>query len=289
MAGWMKLHRKLLDSNMYKSLNSKQRDVLFSCLMMSNYTDNEWEFDGEIFKCKPGQFITSLDSIAKNCGKDVKVQSVRTALLKLEKWHFLTNKSTKTGRLITICKWDTYQSEDIETNKDSNKDLTKNQQRPNKDLTPIEEGKEGNKDKKDKNKDIPSTATEVPEHEIEVPKIEFYLTAKKKKLTGKRLETFNKFWEAFNYKKSKSEAADAWLAIPLLNGIIFAAIIKAAEHEAIQRPQILNTGKTPKMAQGWITSKRWEDEFIEAKPIVPLYETSEQIKIRTQGNAKPNF
>ncbi len=125
MTGWLKLHRKLLDSNMYKSLNSKQRDVLFACLMLTNHSENEWEFNGQIFKCKPGQFVTSLDSIAKNCGADVKVQSVRTALLKLEKWSFLTNESTKTGRLITICKWGAYQQDEKPTNKADNKDLTK--------------------------------------------------------------------------------------------------------------------------------------------------------------------
>lgn len=149
MAGWLKLHRKLLDSNMYKSLNSKQRDVLFSCLMLANYAENEWEYNGSVFKCNPGQFVTSLDSIAKNCGKDVKVQSVRTALLKLEKWGFLTNESTKTGRLISICKWDEYQQDEKDTNKDDNKEPTKSQQSSNKDLTPKEEGKEDKNDKEE--------------------------------------------------------------------------------------------------------------------------------------------
>lgn len=135
MAGWIKLHRKLTKSNMYKSLNSKQRDVMFACLLSANYYDNEWEFEGKIYKCEAGQFISSLDSISKLCANDVKVQSVRTALLKLEKWGFLTNKSTKTGRLITICNWDSYQSEEFYTNKDNNKASTKHQQSSNKELT----------------------------------------------------------------------------------------------------------------------------------------------------------
>lgn len=150
MTGWLKLHRKLLDSNMYKSLNSKQRDVLFSCLMLTNHAENEWEFNKQIFKCKPGQFVTSLDSIAKNCGSDVKVQSVRTALLKLEKWGFLTNESTKTGRLITICKWDTYQQEEKQANKATNRKPTKSQQRANKDLTTNKNVKNDNNEKNEK-------------------------------------------------------------------------------------------------------------------------------------------
>jgi len=139
--GWIKLYRKLLDSNLYKNLNSKQRDVMMVCLMLANHEENEWEWQNEVYVCKPGQFITSLESIASNCACDVKVQSVRTALLKLEKWHFLTNKSTKTGRLISIVKWEQYQSEDIETNKQTNKQLTKSQQSSNKQLTTIKNDK----------------------------------------------------------------------------------------------------------------------------------------------------
>lgn len=135
MIGWIKIHRKILHSDMYRSLNSKQRDVLITCLLLANHTENEWEFDGSIFKCKPGQFVTSLQKISDFCGKDVKVQSVRTSLLKLEKWGFLTNKSTKANRVITICKWDTYQQKEKSTNNDDNSQPTNDQQTTNKDLT----------------------------------------------------------------------------------------------------------------------------------------------------------
>lgn len=150
MSGWIKLHRKITESNMYKALNSKQRDVMFACLLSANFSENQWEFDGEIHKCDPGQFVSSLDSLCKLCGKDVKVQSVRTALLKLEKWGFLTNESTKTGRLVTICNWDTYQDLEIKPNKATNKDLTKNQQSTNKDLTPNNKDKESKEGKESK-------------------------------------------------------------------------------------------------------------------------------------------
>ena len=101
-----------------------------------------------------------------------------------------------------------------------------------------------------------TTATEVTES----VKKEFYLTSKKKKLSGKRLETFLIFWEKFNYKKSKAEAAQAWLDIPTLTDLMCDQIYSAAELESKQRPSIRSRGGTPKMAQGWITSRRWEDE-----------------------------
>lgn len=117
---------------MYKHLNAEQRDVLIQILLLANFSENEWEWEGKIYKCEPGQFVTSLASIKEVCAKNVTTQNIRTALLALERWQFLTNKSTKTGRLITVLNWDTYQHP---TNKDTNKELTKHQQRANKELT----------------------------------------------------------------------------------------------------------------------------------------------------------
>lgn len=96
---------------------------------MANHKENEWEFKGQIFKVKPGQFVTSLDGIKEECANDVSIQNIRTALLKLEKWGFLTNESTKTGRLITVVNWEVYQSQSEDQQSDSqtaNKELTPN-------------------------------------------------------------------------------------------------------------------------------------------------------------------
>ncbi|SFX82483.1 hypothetical protein SAMN04487866_13210 [Thermoactinomyces sp. DSM 45891] len=143
MDGWIKLHRKLCQSDLYKQLNSKQRDVFIAILLMVNHKDNQWEFKGEIFTVKSGQVVTSLEKIKENCGNDVSIQSIRTALLKLEKWGFLTNKSTKTGRLITLVNWEVYQSS-------SEEDQQSDQQTSNNQLTPNKNVKnEKKKDKKD--------------------------------------------------------------------------------------------------------------------------------------------
>lgn len=88
---------------------------------------------------------------------------------------------------------------------------------------------------------------------------EGYRTKKGRTLTGKRLSTFDAFWSAFAYAKGKSEAADAWHDIPELTDALVARIIAAAEREARNRPALLASGRTPKMAQGWLTARRWED------------------------------
>lgn len=145
--GWIKLHRKIKDSPLYKDCNSKQRDILINLLLMVNYVPNRWLFKGLEYEIKPGQVITSLESISNKCAKDVTVQNVRTALLKFEKYGFLTNKSTNKNRLITIVNWELYQNEE-------EKQQT-NQQAVNKQLTTIKEIKN------EKNKNIYSVSSET--------------------------------------------------------------------------------------------------------------------------------
>lgn len=89
---------------------------------------------------------------------------------------------------------------------------------------------------------------------------EVYITSKKKVLKGKRLVTFNKFWEAFDYKRGKAEAAQAWYDIPQLTDKLCEQIYESAKKESEARQKLFELGKTPKMAQGWLTSKRWEDQ-----------------------------
>ena len=143
--GWIKLYRELLKKPIWIKSTPEQKTILITLLLMANHETNEWEWQGKKFSVNPGQFITSIDEIVKACGKGITIQNVRTALNKFEKYEFLTNESTKAGRLITIENWCIYQEKESETNKADNKDLTKNQQRPNKDLTP------NKNDKNDKN------------------------------------------------------------------------------------------------------------------------------------------
>jgi hypothetical protein len=103
----------------------------------------------------------------------------------------------------------------------------------------------------------PAAAPDGAEHAQEQDA--FYLTRRKRKLRGQQLDAFNRFWRAFAYQKGKAAAADAWLDIPELTDSLVAQIVAAAEREATARPGLLTAGRTPKMAQGWISERRWED------------------------------
>ena len=137
MAGWIKLYRELGDKPIWLESTSDQRSVLVALLMMVNYEPNKWEWQGKQYECMPGQVITSLPKIAERSGKGVSIQNVRTALKRFEKIGFLTDESTNKNRLITIVNWAFYQGLDNEPNRQTNKQLTGNQQAANRQLTAI--------------------------------------------------------------------------------------------------------------------------------------------------------
>lgn len=107
--GWIKLHRKLLRSAMWKQLTSVQRDLMINLLLLASHKHNQWEWNGQIFRVQPGQFITSLEKLREKMGKNTSIKQVRTALQKLKKWEFVAEETASTGRLITIINWETYQ------------------------------------------------------------------------------------------------------------------------------------------------------------------------------------
>lgn len=146
--GWVKLYRNLLDDVVWKLSTSDQRSVLITILLLANHSASEWEWNGEEFTVNPGQFVTSLDSLAKKSGRGISVQNVRSSLKRFEKLNFLTNKSTKHGRLITVANWAKYQCQDYTPTKKA----TNAQQRPNKDPTP-------NKNDKNVKKNTPASST----------------------------------------------------------------------------------------------------------------------------------
>ena len=135
MDGWITLHRKLLDKPIWHESTPEQKVILITLMLMANHKEKQWEWQGRPYKAKPGQFVTSINSIVERSGKGVSAQNVRTALKRFEKYEFLTNQSTKQNRLITIVNWGFYQDMEQSTNKATNSQLTDDQQTANSQLT----------------------------------------------------------------------------------------------------------------------------------------------------------
>jgi uncharacterized phage protein (TIGR02220 family) len=142
--GWILVYRKLLESSIWLNSTPEQKSILITLLLMASYKVNSWEWKGEKYQVKEGQFITSLKSIQDKSGKGITKQNVRTALTRFKKLGFLTYESTHLGSLITIVNWLPYQMCENKTNTVTNTELTQHQHSPNTELTPIKESKEVN-------------------------------------------------------------------------------------------------------------------------------------------------
>lgn len=110
------LNRKIMNWEWYSDTNTMM--MFLHCLLRANWKDSEWKG----IKVKRGQFVTSLASLSAETGLSEKC--CRTALSHLIKSE--TIKSTPIngqgigrvrGRIITIVKYDEYQSKGKQTDR----------------------------------------------------------------------------------------------------------------------------------------------------------------------------
>jgi hypothetical protein len=102
--GWIKIHRSIKDHWLWKS--DKLRwwlDILLSV----NHTDHKVLIRCELFECKRGQSVRSLETWAKEWG--VSKQTVKEFLALLQKDGMITRENLKITTRITVCNYDMYQ------------------------------------------------------------------------------------------------------------------------------------------------------------------------------------
>ena len=86
-----------------------------------------------------------------------------------------------------------------------------------------------------------------------------------KKLTVFQKEHFDNFWLAFGYKEGKQGAAQSFLKLGELSEPEYLHITKAAKAEN-SKPRDQNS--TRKMAQGWLSLRRFDDYEEKGKRVV---------------------
>ena len=117
--GFILLFRQITEWEWYQNPNTFR--LFVHCLLMANFTDGR--FEGE--EIKRGQFVTSLPSLSKQT--KLSIQQVRTALDHLKSTGEITDKAFSKFRVITVVKYDAYQSD----NRQDNSQATGNQQASN--------------------------------------------------------------------------------------------------------------------------------------------------------------
>lgn len=117
------LRKKILDWQWFTDVNTAH--FFIYCLLKANWESGNWKG----IEYERGQFIASLETISRESG--LSVQCARTAIKHLISTQELTQSKVGKYRMFTVVKYDYYQ----QGNTISNKELTRNQQETNKELT----------------------------------------------------------------------------------------------------------------------------------------------------------
>ena len=123
MEGWIKLHRKLLKSDVFE--NEKLLKMFVWCLIRASRKEREIIVGATKVNLLPGQFVTGRRKAAVEL--DMKESTVNSYLKRLEKMQMITLKSNNAFTIVTIDNYSVYQGE-LE-NDDS--EITENEQQNN--------------------------------------------------------------------------------------------------------------------------------------------------------------
>lgn len=116
MEGWIKLHRKLLDSPMYR--NEAVFRVWIFLLLSANQQDRRILWNGKERIVRSGQLITGQLRIMEKTG--LTRQTVRTVISTLKSTNAITVESTNKFSIISIVNWQDYQHQ-VTSKKTNNK------------------------------------------------------------------------------------------------------------------------------------------------------------------------
>ena len=121
MEGWIKLHRKLLKSDVFE--NEKLLKMFVWCLIKASRTEREQVIGATTVNLLPGQFVTGRRKASIELG--IKESTVTSCLKRLEKMNIISMKSNRSYTIVTVDNWELYQDG---KEMDNNKTTTNSQQ-----------------------------------------------------------------------------------------------------------------------------------------------------------------
>lgn len=105
--GWIKLYRCLLDDAVCQK--SAYFHLWVTLLLLAAHKEHKFIFNNEIHTIKPGQLITGRKKLSTLTG--IPETTIRRILKCFENGHMIERKMTTKYTVITISKWEKYQSE----------------------------------------------------------------------------------------------------------------------------------------------------------------------------------
>lgn len=143
MAGWIKLHRSILNHWIYKEKRKFSKfEAWVDLILLVNHKDNTFVLGNEITECKRGMHITSKRELGLRWHWSI--TKVTNFLDLLEKDKMITYFSDTKKTVITIENYDLYQNESNKerTQEKKKKNIKKNQKETNKNDKNLENEKD---------------------------------------------------------------------------------------------------------------------------------------------------
>jgi uncharacterized phage protein (TIGR02220 family) len=110
---WVALYRKTGSSDTFLSLSCAERSIFLQSLFLAAGTEYDCLYHGRTYRLLPGQFVTTLDDLAKKCGRGCSIKMVRRTLDKLkEAQTWADNRVSKRAdapHLVAFSNWASYQ------------------------------------------------------------------------------------------------------------------------------------------------------------------------------------
>lgn len=181
--GWIKIHRSIRSWEWYEDANTFR--LFIHILTSANHKPNKWKG----ISVDRGQLITSREHLAVEL--KLSIQQIRTALSKLVKSKNITIKTTSKYTTLSVCNYDTYQSDEDESNQQPNKPITIKQPASNQQVTT------NKNDKNEKNEKKASFSSQVVEVNCREEQRKALFREATGKMNGLR---YNKAWGDFTWQ-----------------------------------------------------------------------------------------
>lgn len=143
MEGWIKLHRKLLQSNIFG--NEKYLKVFIWCLLKATYRPHMQQVGRQQVALKKGQFVFGRKKAALELNMAPSTVWEYMKILKNDK--VVNIKSNNKYSVVTVVNWEVYQNDDDKSDSKYNNKSTTNQQQ-------IDTNKNVKNDKNNKNTNV---------------------------------------------------------------------------------------------------------------------------------------
>lgn len=143
MAGWIKLHRSILEKGWIKKPEYVQLWVVL--LLLASHDDREYFWNGKTIILKSGQLITGRKALSRKTGIDE--NKIERILKCFKSEQQIEQQTTSTSRLISILNWNKFQQFEHPFEQRTNNERTTSEQRVNTN----KELKKGNNDNNEKN------------------------------------------------------------------------------------------------------------------------------------------